>query len=169
MKDTANVRCRWRPRYSDRCLVKPRNNSFSNLTTILRKFFQNGFSRILFSHFELLIRIKSRVSPRRQVMEIRWITGGEENHARLCHILGGVLSRDPSVRSALDGSCSKIHYPWQRLSIDYPNNRRVIGQWFSLCSGGALCFLWGRNGFLNNLHVFHASTCSPRNITKLSS
>jgi hypothetical protein len=51
-------------------------------------------------------------------MELRRIVDSEETPRTLSHILGGVLSRDSIVRSALGVRAKKIHDPWQRLSMD---------------------------------------------------
>jgi hypothetical protein len=51
-------------------------------------------------------------------MKIRRIVAGEENHARLSHILGGVLSCDSIVYSAVGVRAKKFHDPWQRLIMN---------------------------------------------------
>jgi hypothetical protein len=51
--------------------------------------------------FARSMRVKPGVSLCQKKMEIRRIVDSDEHHARLSHILGGVLSCDSIVRSAL--------------------------------------------------------------------
>jgi len=65
------------------------------------------------------MRIKPGVSLCQKKMEIRRIVDSEENHARLSHILGGVLSRDSIVRSALDVRAKKNSRPLTKAEHEW--------------------------------------------------
>ena len=53
-------------------------------------------------------------------MEIRRIADSDENHARLSHILDGVLSRDSIVRSALGVRAKKNSRPLTMAAYEWP-------------------------------------------------
>jgi len=57
------------------------------------------------------MRIKPGVSLCQKKMEIRRIVDSEENHVRLSHILGGVLSGESIVRLALGVRAKKFTTP----------------------------------------------------------
>ena len=76
----------------------------------MSKFFQSLINKRLSSDFARSLRFKPGVSLYQKKMEIRRIVDGEENHARLSHVLGGVLSCDSIVRSASGVRTKKIHY-----------------------------------------------------------